>query len=97
MKKRLIALVLTSVLAVGRICSGITFLGVVSRTIYEESTAHLVENFHQANQALYNLVLFYLQGWGRSLAGWTERESGISHPSDAPGRALCTCGCCTYP
>lgn len=52
----MIVLLLTLVLAVGVISSGFTFFGFVSKTIYEESTAHLVEIFHQANQALYNLV-----------------------------------------
>ena len=56
MKKRLTALLITLVLAVGVISSGFTFFRFVSNTIYEESTAHLVEIFHQANQALYNLV-----------------------------------------
>ena len=56
MKKRLVALLLTLGLAVGVVCAGFTYFGFVSQTIYEESTAHLAEIFHQANQTLYNLV-----------------------------------------
>ena len=40
----------------GVMLSGFAFFDFVSRTIYEESTAHLTEIFHQANQTLNNLV-----------------------------------------
>ena len=56
MKKRLIAWLLTIVLAAMMIGAGTIYFGFVSQTIYEESTAHLTEIFHQANQTLYNLV-----------------------------------------
>ncbi|MGN1351146.1 MAG: ATP-binding protein [Anaerovoracaceae bacterium] len=56
MKKRLTALLLVLVLAAGVTRAGFVYFGFVSRTIYEESTAHLVEIFHQANQTLYNMV-----------------------------------------
>ena len=56
MKKRLIALLLSLVLVAGLIWAGFAYFGFVSQTIYEESTAHLTEIFHQANQTLYNLV-----------------------------------------
>ena len=56
MKKRLLALLLTLVLAAGLVWSGFAYFGFVSQTIYEESTAHLTEIFHQANQTLHNLV-----------------------------------------
>ncbi|MGO4997323.1 ATP-binding protein [Oribacterium sp. Sow4_G1_1] len=56
MKKRLTALLLSLVLVAGLIWAGFAYFGFVSRTIYEESTAHLTEIFHQANQTLYNLV-----------------------------------------
>ena len=55
MKKQWIVL-LAIVLAAGLIWAGFSYFSFVSRTIYEESTAHLVEIFHQANQALHNLV-----------------------------------------
>ena len=56
MKKRLTALLLSLVLVAGLIWAGFAYFGFVSQTIYEESTAHLTEIFHQANQTLYNLV-----------------------------------------
>ena len=56
MKKRLIALLLVLAAAAGVMSAGFAYFGFVSRTIYEESTAHLVEIFHQANQTLYNMV-----------------------------------------
>ncbi|MGN1414628.1 MAG: ATP-binding protein [Anaerovoracaceae bacterium] len=55
MKKRLytlLALVLTTAL----VWIGYSYFSFVSRTIYEESTAHLTEIFHQANQNLHNRV-----------------------------------------
>ncbi|MGN1339204.1 MAG: PAS domain-containing sensor histidine kinase, partial [Oscillospiraceae bacterium] len=56
MRKRLIILMLTVVIAAAAALAGFAYSGFVSETIYEESTAHLVEIFHQANQALYNMV-----------------------------------------
>ena len=56
MKKRLSALLLVLVLAAGAVSAGFTYFDFVSQTIFEESTAHLVEIFHQANQTLNNLV-----------------------------------------
>ena len=56
MKKRWHALLLTLVLAAGLIWAGFAYFRFVSRTICTESTAHLVEIFHQANQTLHNLV-----------------------------------------
>ena len=56
MKKRLIALLLVIVLTAGVVSAGFTYFGFVDRTIFEESTAHLTEIFHQANQTLTNMV-----------------------------------------
>lgn len=56
MKKKLLAVLLTLIFAVGVLFAGAEYFGFVSRTIYEESTAHLVEIFRQANMALSNLV-----------------------------------------
>ena len=56
MKKRLIALLLALAAIAGMLGAGAAYFSFVSRTIYEESTAHLTEIFHQANQTLYNLV-----------------------------------------
>ncbi|MGN1251030.1 MAG: ATP-binding protein [Candidatus Spyradocola sp.] len=56
MKKRVLALLLCIALAAGLVWVGFAYFGFVSRMVFEESTAHLTEIFHQANQALYNLV-----------------------------------------
>ncbi|MGN0968484.1 MAG: response regulator [Oscillospiraceae bacterium] len=56
MKKRITALLLSLALVAGLTWAGFTYFGFVSQTIHEESTAHLTEIFHQANQTLYNLV-----------------------------------------
>ncbi|MDD6041968.1 MAG: ATP-binding protein [Clostridia bacterium] len=56
MKKRITAVLLFLAFAAGLIWAGIAYFGFVSQTIFEESTAHLTEIFHQANQTLYNLV-----------------------------------------
>ena len=56
MKKRWIALLLVLVLVAGVIWAGSAYFDFVAQTIFDESTAHLTEIFHQANQQLYNLV-----------------------------------------
>ena len=58
----MIALLLTLAVASGMVWAGSAYFEFVTRTIYEESTAHLVEIFNQANQRLYNLVSF---NWSR--------------------------------
>ena len=56
MKKRWIAFLLVLVLVAGVIWAGSAYFDFVAQTIFDESTAHLTEIFHQANQQLYNLV-----------------------------------------
>lgn len=56
MRKRLIAIFFTVVLSGIFIVAGLQYYNFVSRTIYKESTAHLTEIYHQANQSLHNLV-----------------------------------------
>lgn len=56
MKKRIISILLTAAIAVGVLFAGITYVRFISHTIYAESTAHLKEIYHQADQTLYNLV-----------------------------------------
>ena len=56
MEKRITAMLLSLALIAGLIWAGFVYFGFVTQTIYEESTAHLPEIFHQANQTLYNLV-----------------------------------------
>ena len=50
MKKRWIALLLVLVLVAGVIWAGSAYFDFVAQTIFDESTAHLTEIFHQANQ-----------------------------------------------
>lgn len=56
MRKRMIAILFAIVLSAGLIVAGLQYYRFVSRTIYTESTAHLTEVYHQANQSLHNLV-----------------------------------------
>ncbi len=56
MMKRLLALLVVLALAVGLAWAGFSYFDFVSQTIYDESTAHLTEVFHQANQTLYHMV-----------------------------------------
>ena len=56
MEKRITAMLLSLALIAGLIWAGFVYFGFVTQTIYEESTAHLTESLHQANQTLYNLV-----------------------------------------
>ena len=62
MEKKVIALLLALVLLAALTYGISSYFDFVSRTIYEESTAHLTEIFHQTNQALHNLVS---DNWGR--------------------------------
>ncbi len=56
MRKRFIAIFAVIILSVTFIAAGKQYYQFVNRTIYEESTAHLTEIYHQANQSLYSLV-----------------------------------------
>lgn len=56
MKKRLLSLLLALVIIAGIGFVGVSYFKFVSHTIYSESTAHLKEIYHQADQTLYNLV-----------------------------------------
>ena len=56
MKKRLIVLALMVLLIIGAALAVNSYLNFVSETIYQESTAHLGEIFHQANHALHTLL-----------------------------------------
>ena len=67
MKNRIIALVVMLALGLGVAVAGRAYYDFVAQTIFEESTNHLVEIFHQANQALYNLVSV---NWSR-MRMWT--------------------------
>lgn len=78
MKKKLLAVLLTLIFAVGVLFAGAEYFGFVSRTIYEESTAHLVEIFRQANMALSNLVSV---NWSR-MQMWTPFLESAENEAD---------------
>ena len=71
-KNRILAVLAVLLLGVGILTSFVVFTDFMERTIYEESTAHLTEIYHQANQTLYNKVSF---NWGvmRMWAPYLER------------------------
>ena len=60
-KNRILAVLAALLLGVGILTSFGVFTDFMKQTIYEESTAHLTEIYHQANQTLYNKVSF---NWG---------------------------------
>ena len=60
-KNRILAVLAALLLGVGILTSFVVFTDFMEQTIYEESTAHLTEIYHQANQTLYNKVSF---NWG---------------------------------
>ncbi|MDD5900104.1 MAG: ATP-binding protein [Lachnospiraceae bacterium] len=80
MKKRLISMALTIAIVVGIGVMGILYFRFISGIIYSESTAHLKEIYHQANQTLYNLVSV---NWSRMrlwtpYLGTAESEEAIA-------------------
>ena len=56
MRKRLLALLTVIALSVGLVAASAKYYDFVAQTIYQESSDHLKEIYHQANQSLYNLV-----------------------------------------
>ena len=75
MRKRLSAVLAAAVVCMGLAAAGVWYCGFVSRTIYTESTEHLREVYHQANQSLYSLVG---RNWG-AMHLWTPYlQSGAS-------------------
>ena len=78
MKKRLGVFATAIVLIIGVSMVGIQYTRFVSKTVYQESTSHLTEIFHQSNKALNELVnknLTYLHMWSAYLQkASTEKE-----------------------
>ena len=78
MKKRLGVFAAAIVLIIGISMVGIQYTRFVSKTVYQESTSHLTEIFHQSNKALNELVnknLTYLHMWSAYLQkASTEKE-----------------------
>ena len=60
-KIRILAVIAALLLGIGILRCFFVFTDFMAHTIYEESTAHLTEILHQANQTLYNKVSF---NWG---------------------------------
>lgn len=56
MRKRLFAMIAIIAMAVGIVTAGVRYYDFVNQTIYQESTDHLMEIYHQANQSLHSLV-----------------------------------------
>ena len=78
MKKRLGVFAAAIVLIIGVSMVGIQYTRFVSKTVYQESTSHLTEIFHQSNKALNELVnknLTYLHMWSAYVQkASTEKE-----------------------
>ena len=78
MKKRLGVFAAAIVLIIGVSMVGIQYTRFVSKTVYQESTSHLTQIFHQSNKALNELVnknLTYLHMWSAYLQkASTEKE-----------------------
>ncbi|MGN0817995.1 MAG: hypothetical protein ACI4L9_03400, partial [Candidatus Coproplasma sp.] len=55
-KRKIVAIVTAVVLALGIASASLFYFNFVDKTIYDESTAHLTEIYHQANQSLNNFV-----------------------------------------
>ena len=60
-KSRILAVIAMLLLGISILTSLVVFTDFMEHTIYEDSTAHLTEIYHQANQTLYNKVSF---NWG---------------------------------
>ena len=60
-KSRILAVIAALLLGISILTSFVVFTDFMEHTIYEESTAHLTEIYHQANQTLYNKVSL---NWG---------------------------------
>ena len=74
-RKRLTAWLTAAAVCIGLAAAGIWYCVFVGRTVYTESTEHLREVYHQANQSLYSLVG---RNWG-ALRLWTPYlQSGAS-------------------
>ena len=78
-KNRILAVLAVLLLGVSILTSYVVFTDFMSHTIYEESTAHLTEIYHQANQTLYNKVSL---NWG-VMRMWTPYLESAQSDADA--------------
>ena len=77
-KKRILAVLAALLLGIGIWTSFVVFTDFMEHTIYEESTAHLTEIYHQANQTLYNKVSL---NWG-VMRMWTPYLESAQSDAD---------------
>ena len=77
-KNRILAVLAALLLGVGILTSFVVFTDFMEQTIYEESTAHLTEIYHQANQTLYNKVSL---NWG-VMRMWTPYLENAQSDAD---------------
>ena len=77
-KNRILAVLAVLLLGVGILTSCVVFTDFMSHIIYEESTAHLTEIYHQANQTLYNKVSL---NWG-VMRMWTPYLERAQNDAD---------------
>ena len=77
-KNRILAIFAALLLGIGILKSFVVFMDFMEHTIYEESTAHLTEIYHQANQTLYNKVSL---NWG-VMRMWTPYLKSAQSDAD---------------
>ena len=76
-KRRVAALMAVLVLLLGIAAAGVQYFDFVSRTVYEESTAHLAEVLHQSNNMLNEVVeknLTYLHMWEATMRHISDED-----------------------
>ncbi len=76
-KRRVAALAAVLVLLLGIAAAGVRYFDFVSRTVYEESTAHLTEVLHQSNNMLNEVVeknLTYLHLWETTMRHISDED-----------------------
>ena len=77
MKSRLAAAAAVLLVVAALVIAGIQYSKFVTQTIYEESTAHLVEVLHQSNKMLNETVnknMTYLHMWSGSLQRFSDKR-----------------------
>ena len=77
-KNRILAIFAALLLGISILTSLVVFMDFMEHTIYEESTAHLTEIYHQANQTLYNKVSL---NWG-VMRMWTPYLKSAQSDAD---------------
>ena len=76
-KRRVATLAAVLVLLLGIAAAGVRYFDFVSRTVYEESTAHLAEVLHQSNNMLNEVVeknLTYLHLWETTMRHISDED-----------------------